>query len=266
MNNKIILILIMALISSVSSIWSYAKTEKIQVGEPEIIPAVAVSRPKAYDETRIKVDTSAKRLNEGEVVFESRPITKEIKKKINGVSWNDNAPYPIEDLAYVRVSYIDFEGNTKVGELIVHKLVAKDVLAIFKELYKKRFPIEKIMLIDEYNADDNASMEDNNSSALCVRNTTDKDKELSKHAYGLAVDINPVQNPYVRGDSVYPPQGTKYLDRTNIRKGMIIENGDCYNTFLKRGWTWGGNWNDLKDYQHFEKDVDISMPSKVPVE
>lgn len=216
-----------------------------------------ISEPNEYDENkRTSLDNEALDIDEPEAIFTFNTISEEITERIMGRSYRENDEIKLEDLAYIQVTYWGFDDKEHIGELIVHKKVAEDVVEIFKELYEAKFPIEKIRLIDEYNADDNLSMTDNNTSAFCYREITGSKGKLSNHSYGVAIDINPVQNPYVKGDIVLPESGKEYLDRSNIRKGMIVEGNPCYNAFKRRGWTWGGEWKSLKDYQHFE----ISIP------
>jgi len=190
-----------------------------------------------------------------EVAFTFQELPQNIIELVSDSSWNKKAPVELEDLSYVRVKYWGFDDKTHIGELIVYSLLAEEVTEIFRELYAAKFPIEKIRLIDEYEADDNLSMADNNSSAFCFRNVDGKQGSLSNHSYGVAIDINPIQNPYIRGDKVSPAEATEYINRKNVKKGMIIKNDPCYEAFIKRGWTWGGEWKTLKDYQHFEKDI-----------
>jgi hypothetical protein len=135
--------------------------------------------------------------------------------------------------------------------MIVAAEIGEEVLDIFREIYESRFPVYSIRLIDYFDANDVLSMAANNSSAFNFRYIADTNK-LSRHAFGMAIDINPVQNPYVRGKAVLPASGSDYLDRTNIRPGMIIHGDVVYNAFVSRGWEWGGNWQLLKDYHHFE--------------
>lgn len=192
--------------------------------------------------------------NKTEPVFSLNTLSKENIEKVSGVSWKPEAPVKLENLRLLEITYWGFDGEEHVGELIVHKIIADEVVEIFKELYEAKFPIEKIRLIDEYNANDNLSMEDNNTSAMCFRVVEGTDK-LSKHSYGIAIDINPVQNPYVRGNKVSPEKGKEYLNRENVRKGMIVKNDICYKAFKSRGWIWGGDWRTIKDYQHFQKNI-----------
>ena len=184
--------------------------------------------------------------------FSYSSIPEEIKEKILGVSMPKDEPLSFNDLSYLTLSYYDFNGNTQTGEMIVSKDVASEVIDIFKEIYESKYPIDKIKLIDEYNADDELSMNDNNSSSFCYRTIANTDI-ISNHGKGLAIDINPLQNPHVVNDAVSPKSALNYKDRTKIQKGMITEGDDLYNAFTKRGWTWGGHWTN-PDYQHFEKE------------
>ncbi|KKP23881.1 MAG: hypothetical protein SZ59_C0003G0105 [candidate division TM6 bacterium GW2011_GWF2_28_16] len=201
--------------------------------------------------------------------FES--ISKELEAFITGKSFKPDFPIKIEDLAVVYVLHWGFDNKIHAGIIIVNKNIAQEVCDIFQELFDAHFRIEKINLIDNYNADDDLSMADNNSSALCCREITGKPGTYSKHTFGLAIDINPVQNPYVKGYLVLPENSKNnlnninYTDREKVKNlmGVITQDSVCYKIFAKYGWTWGGNWEktyfDGKenkpyfDYQHFEK-------------
>ncbi|SES88708.1 D-alanyl-D-alanine carboxypeptidase [Natronincola peptidivorans] len=188
-------------------------------------------------------------------IFTYEDLPREIINKIHDASWKEEAPIGLEDLSYLTVTYWDFYEEQQHGELIVHRRVAEEVVEIFEELYEVRFPIAKMRLVDEYDADDELSMEDNNTYAFCYRVIAGTQR-ISKHGYGLAIDINPIQNPYVRGETIIPSAGREYIDRINIRKGMITKGDLCYHAFTSRGWTWGGDWKTPKDYHHFEKVID----------
>ncbi|HHV09661.1 MAG TPA: M15 family metallopeptidase [Clostridiales bacterium] len=193
-------------------------------------------------------------------MFHYTELAQEIKDRITGVSYADNCEVPYSELRYVQVLYWGFDGESHSGEMIVNKAIAADVVDIFKELYEAKYPIERMVLIDEYNADDNASMAANNTSAFCYRVIDNGSKRLSNHSYGLAIDINPLYNPYVRpidGKTVISPEeGAEYADRT-LDNPYYIRKGDiCYQAFTSRGFTWGGDWKNPKDYQHFEKKLD----------
>jgi hypothetical protein len=185
--------------------------------------------------------------------FQYYPIDKEVEKRIKGVSWKENSSVKLKDLCYVKVTYWGFDEKPHIGELIVAKDLGQEVIDIFKDLYKVKYPIEKIRLVDEYAAIDSKSMEDNNTSAFCYREVDGKPGKLSKHSYGVAIDINPLQNPYVYKEKIAPKAGKQYVNRSKITKGMIVKNDACYKAFTSRGWTWGGDWKYEKDYQHFQK-------------
>ncbi len=194
---------------------------------------------------------------EQETVFTSDKIVPgdEVYERIYGKSYKENEDIKLEDLRYLRMSYVDFEGETQVGEMIVHKDIAKAVLEIFEELYEAEYPIERIQLVDDFDAEDAKSMEANNSSAFNYRKIANSDK-LSNHSFGKAIDINPKYNPYVynyNGQSYVEPEcGRDYADRQVINNYMINHEDLCYKLFVKHGFIWGGDWNTRKDYQHFE--------------
>lgn len=206
-------------------------------------------------ETDILVDETLD-IEELEVIFTESPLSEEVIERIMDVSYKENNEIKIDDLAYVQVTHWGFDDKEYIGEIIVNKKIADQILEIFRELHDAKYPIERIKLIDEYNGDDQLSMLDNNSSAFCYREIAGSEGKLSNHSYGIAIDINPVQNPYVKKNTILPESGKEFLDRTDIRKGMIIEGDACYNAFKHRGWTWGGDWENLKDYQHFEIKLD----------
>lgn len=185
-------------------------------------------------------------------VFTSSEITNSVLKRMIGNSIPDRDKVDIRKLSYLKITYWGFDEKTHVGEMIVNKDIAQEVLDIFKEVYHKKYAIEKIRLIDEYEANDEKSMEDNNTSAFCYRTIANTNR-LSNHSFGKAIDINPLYNPYIVGKYISPNKSKKYIDRNIVRKGTIKKGDDLYNAFIKRGWTWGGNWRGKKDYQHFEK-------------
>mgnify|MGYP002581862490 FL=1 len=162
---------------------------------------------------------------------------------------------PRDDLRYIKVLHVGFDGETHVGELVVNRVIADDVLDIFKQLYEAGYEIEKIRLIDEYDADDERSMRDNNSSAFNFRYIS-YSTTLSKHALGLAVDINTLYNPYVKKvdgrRNVEPANAEKYTDRSVDFLHKIDHDDLCYKLFVEHGFEWGGDWEHAKDYQHFE--------------
>jgi hypothetical protein len=187
-------------------------------------------------------------------------ITDEIFERIKGKSFKDNCTVPREDLRYLHVLHKDLDGNTHEGEMIVNYHIAEDVLDILKTLYEADYPIERIRLVDEYDADDETSMRDNNSSSFNFRFISHTTR-VSKHGLGLAVDINTLYNPYTKvvdGERIIEPAtGEPYLDRDADFPYKIDENDLCYKLFIEKGFEWGGAWTDRKDYQHFEIPTDV---------
>lgn len=190
--------------------------------------------------------------------FYYEPLSENIKQRIYGLSYKEDCTVPYEDLRYVSVLYVNFKGNTSTGELICNKAIAQDLVEIFYGLYEAQYQIEQIRLVDEYAADDLLSMKDNNTSCFNYR-TVEGSKNLSKHALGLAIDINPFFNPYVeytgKNIRVSPEESAAYADRSQPFAYKIDENDLCYKLFKEHGFTWGGHWNSCKDYQHFQKSL-----------
>ena len=184
--------------------------------------------------------------------FSASPVPAEIRDKMNGKTYRDNSEVDLDDLSYLKVRYLDFDHSIADGELVVHKTLAKEVLEIFEMLFEAEYEIEKIRLCDEYNGDDEASMSDNNSSAFNFRNVAGT-HELSLHALGRAIDINPRYNPYIVGEKVSPANGTQYVDRSRDFPHKINHHDLAYKVFASKGWKWGGDWENSKDYQHFYK-------------
>ena len=181
-------------------------------------------------------------------------ITDAVLRRITGRSYKDDAGIK-NDLRYLRILHYDFYGNVKVGELICNEAISSDLLYIFHRLYEAKYPIEKVVLVDEYDADDEASCSDNNSSCFNYRLMTGGGG-LSRHARGLAVDINPLYNPYIslNDGTCVPANGSDYTDRALDFPHKIDENDLCYQLFTEAGFTWGGAWEITPDYMHFEKE------------
>ena len=188
--------------------------------------------------------------------FTASEIDDEIFARIKGKSYKDNCPVPLDDLRYLKVLHVGFDGQTHEGEMICNTSIAEDLLDIFQKLYEAGYQIEKIRLVDEYNADDELSMRDNNSSCFNFRFISHTTK-ISKHGLGLAVDINTLYNPYVKmvdgKFNLEPATAGDYVDRSRDFPHKIDENDLCYKLFTEHGFEWGGNWKSVKDYQHFEK-------------
>lgn len=184
------------------------------------------------------------------------PISDLVFARMRGRSFKHNPHIARADLRYLRVLHYDADGNIRAGEMVCNKAIAADLAAIFRKLYDARYPIERMVLIDDYDADDERSMSANNSSCFCFR-TVAGARTLSKHAQGMAVDINPLYNPCVKtrnGHRIVQPAGAgKWCDRSGDFKYKISRSDLCYRLFREHGFRWGGDWKNSKDYQHFEK-------------
>jgi poly-gamma-glutamate synthesis protein (capsule biosynthesis protein) len=177
------------------------------------------------------------------------PIGSTLAARMTPSSWRPGCPVPLEELRYLRVSYMDPAGSEMVGELVVHHDAAAVVAAVFEEMWDERFPITSMRLVDDFGGDDGASMAADNTSAFNCRSVTGGGR-FSEHAYGRALDVNPVENPYVSGGVVQPAAGVQYLDRGNIRPGMLVGGSVVVAGFERRGWAWGGRWSSPVDHQH----------------
>lgn len=189
--------------------------------------------------------------------FHSDTITAEVWQRIWKKSFKENCTVPRQNLLYLKVIHANGEGQAQVGEMICNKLIAADLLKIFKQLYAINYPIERMVLVDNYDADDERSMAANNTSCFNFRAVIGTTK-LSHHSRGMAVDINPLYNPCVhtRTGLIEPANGRPYAyDRKKkTAKFPIIDHDDpCYKLFTSYGFEWGGNWTKNIDYQHFEK-------------
>ena len=185
-------------------------------------------------------------------LFLSQPVPDAVKAKMQGKSMPDNATISFDDLRYLIVFHYDYEGNIKKGELVCNKAIAKDLLLIFRALFSRAYPINSIRLVDDFDASDEASMQANNTSCFNYRPIA-RSKTLSKHAFGMAIDINPLENPYVKGSFIQPSTASEYVDRSREFPHKINEEDFCKEVFTSFGFRWGGNWRSVKDYQHFEK-------------
>ena len=185
-------------------------------------------------------------------------ITDDIFARMEGKSFSSDCTVSRDDLRYIHVLHKDIDGKTHEGEMVCNKAIAYDLIDIFEELYEKSYPIEKMALVDEYGADDETSMRDNNSSCFNFRFISGTE-EISMHGKGLAVDINPLYNPFVVEDEdglyIEPDTAWDYVDRDESFDYKIEEDDLLVTLFKQHGFDWGGDWTYEKDYQHFEKDV-----------
>jgi len=169
-----------------------------------------------------------------------------------GASWHRGCPVAPAQLRLVRLRYFGFDGKPHLGALVVNASVTSDVTRVFAKLYGERFPVRRVRPISVYGGSDDRSMAaDNTSGFNCRYAVAPGPKKWSVHAYGEAIDVNPVENPYLVGGAVLPKAGKRYLDRTNVRLGMAVNGGPLVQAFALAGWSWGGRWAGSPDYQHF---------------
>ena len=203
--------------------------------------------------------------------FKASPISDAIFSRMQGKSYKKDCTIPRSALRYLHVLHRNVEGRTQLGELVCNADIADDLLEIFRQLYQYGYKIERMVLIDEYDADDERSMAANNTSCFNFR-VVSGTKKLSKHAQGLAIDINPLYNPYLHlgTGQVEPANAKAYASNrsklTNTKVPIIDKQDLCYKLFIQHGYAWGGNWMSVKDYQHFEKSKQIltTIKNKLP--
>ena len=189
--------------------------------------------------------------------FKAEAIPDNVFARMRGKSYPDHCSVSRNELRYVKALHYDAEGQIHIGEMVCNQAIAADLVSIFRELFRNRYPIERMVLIDNYDADDERSMRNNNSSCFCYRVVAGS-KKLSKHARGMAVDINTLYNPYVKVRAngtrfVQPSNAGKYCDRTKTYPYTIRRGDLCQRLFAQHGFRWGGDWKSSKDYQHFER-------------
>ena len=178
-------------------------------------------------------------------------IPASLRETMTGVSWRPGCPVPLSDLRLVRASHWGFDGRVHAGRIVVHRDVARDVLGVLRRLYAARFPIRRMIPVDAYGASDFRSIEADNTSAFNCR-PVEGTNRWSEHAHGRAIDLNPIENPYVYADGTTSHRASRpYLRRSPYRAGMAVEGGAVVRAFDAVGWGWGGRWPGVKDYQHF---------------
>lgn len=188
-----------------------------------------------------------------------RLIDENYAKQMQGITYHKECPVPLYDLRIVNIKYLGFDDNEHFGDIVVHKDIALEVLKIFEELFTISYPIKKIFPIEKYNGDDFESIEDDNTSAFNCR-LAEGSTKYSKHSYGKALDINPIENPYVYKDGSSSHKASKeFLNRvakfenSAQNRAMLLPSSQAVQIFKNYGWKWGGEWKNTKDYQHFQK-------------
>jgi hypothetical protein len=182
--------------------------------------------------------------------FVARELSPRVRRRVSGVSWHRGCPVGLTRLRYLRIAYRGFDGRVHNGEMIANRSAVRPLRRAFGDLYRSRFPIRRMRLVDDYGGSDFRSIEADNTSAFNCRRATGGSR-WSQHAYGLAVDINPIENPYVANGRTVHPASRRYLDRTRHRRGMAYRGGALVRAFDGIGWGWGGRWPNPTDYQHF---------------
>jgi hypothetical protein len=180
----------------------------------------------------------------------SSTIGSALRERMTGISWRPGCPVPLSDLRLLTVLHRGFDGLAHTGRLVVHEDSAGPILSVMRRLYEERFPIRRMLLVDYYGGSDFRSIEADNTSAFNCRPATGSSR-WSEHAYGRAIDVNPIENPYVSGGRTSHAASVPYLNRSRIRPGMAYEGGVLVTSFRAIGWGWGGTWSGVKDYQHF---------------
>ena len=198
-----------------------------------------------------------------------KPVNRYIKQRmIEGKSWHKGCPVAPSDLRYIRLTHKNFYRSERTGEMIVHKDVADEVVEIFRELYEIGYPIRQMRLVSDFKGSDWRSIEADNSSAFNCRNVSTGRKKWSKHAYGLAIDLNPIENPFVnrRGyiahRASYRFKKRRHRSNAFVDRAMLLKSDEAVKIFEAHGWKWGGDFSPYKDYQHFAKEHNTAQPKE----
>jgi hypothetical protein len=182
--------------------------------------------------------------------FVSRRLSRPLRRRMTRVSWHKGCPVGLARLRYLRIAYHGFDGHVHTGRMVVNRSALRPLKRAFASLYRSRFRIRRMRLVDHYGGSDYRSIEADNTSAFNCRRATGQSR-WSQHAYGRAVDINPIENPYVANGRTTHPASRRYLRRSRHRRGMAYKGGALVRAFKRIGWGWGGSWSNPKDYQHF---------------
>lgn len=217
--------------------------------EPRGEPPVEAPAPEQRERADIPPEGEARA-----PVFSARaePLSDALREAMTGVSWREGCPVGLDELRVLHLTHWTFEGTTAEGRLIVAEGAVEPLTKAFAAAFDEEFPIERIEPVHLYGGDDDRSMAANNTSAFNCRPVAGT-KTWSEHSFGAAVDINPVQNPWVSGDRVEPPAGREYLDRDDRRPGMLHADSALVRSLREQGWGWGGTWSRVKDYQHLSQ-------------
>lgn len=193
------------------------------------------------------------------------PLSSDIKARVlNGGSWHNGCPVTLDKLSYLQLKYWDFKGKEKLGELIVNSAISNKVCKVFATLYSIGYPIRQMRLVSDFKANDDASMKADNTSAFNCRLMTGSKTKWSNHSFGLAIDLNPFENPYVsKSGKVSPKEAKRFAKRVHINKAVLLKDDLAVKAFFNEGFIWGGNWHNVKDYQHFEYKIVRKKAKKI---
>jgi len=182
------------------------------------------------------------------------PVSGDVKSRVlKGGSWHNGCPVGLDKLSYLKLKYWDFKAKERVGELIVNSAISNKVCRVFKALYNTGYPIRQMRLVSDFKANDEASMKADNTSAFNCRLMTGSKTRWSNHSFGLAIDLNPFENPYIsKSGKVSPKEANKFAKRVHFNNAVLLKDDQAVQAFLNEGFIWGGNWHSVKDYQHFE--------------
>jgi hypothetical protein len=216
-------------------------------------PDTATTAPPATTISTSTSTTTTTTTTKPAFTFRSSRLSTALRRRVTGVSWHPGCPVGLRDLRYLRVSYWGFDRHRHVGELMVARSAVRPLRQVFAELFRARFPIRRMHLVDDYGGSDYASIQADNTSAFNCRRATGETR-WSEHAYGRAVDVNTIENPYVYSDGTTTHRASRpYLDRRRHRRGTATAHGTLVRAFARVGWGWGGSWaaSGPRDYQHF---------------
>ena len=211
--------------------------------EPEVVTGPSDTLPEEETEEETEVPEPEWSVTWG-------PIPGGLAAEMQGTTMHDGCPVGMDELVLLEPAYWDFEGEAKLGRLVVAEAHVQDLAGVFEKLFEAKFAISSMRPASAFGGSDDASMAEDNTSAFNCRSVTGG-SGWSEHSYGHAIDINPRENPYVKGGTVLPPEGAEYVIRDPNQPGLIVEGDIVTQAFDAIGWGWGGRWGSLKDYQHF---------------
>ena len=226
---------------------SWLGTRVLPVGKNGVVPA-QTTPPELRDRSIVTVDDLPPPAD-GRFHATSTPVPASVLARS---SWTKACPVASTDLRYLTVSFRGFDGQAHTGELLVNKRAATDLISVFRQLFAANFPIERMHISSAAQLNAPPTGDGNTTESFACRPVRGQ-SSWSQHAYGLAVDVNPFQNPYQKGTVVLPELAASYLDRADKRPGMILPGGPVDKAFTSIGWGWGGDYRSLKDYMHFSE-------------